>query len=183
MLADNPALKGGLRMSNVFLGLVSLLLAAAPASNTAAAQAELMRIDAEFSAAAQKLGVGEAFLHYAAADAVMLPENQNAVKGHAGIREQFAGFPAGATLAWKPFHADVAASGDLGYTLGTFELRGKPATKGRPAAVGNAVRRTAVTADGQPSVRYGKYCSVWKRQADGSWKWVVDVGTPSPAPK
>jgi ketosteroid isomerase-like protein len=164
MLADNPALKGGLRMSNVFLGLVSLLLAAAPASNTAAAQAELMRIDAEFSAAAQKLGVGEAFLHYAAADAVMLPENQNAVKGHAGIREQFAGFPAGATLAWKPFHADVAASGDLGYTLGTFELRGKGA-------------------DGQPSVRYGKYCSVWKRQADGSWKWVVDVGTPSPAPK
>ena len=148
--------------------LVSMLLAApAPAPtprDLAAMKAELLRVDEEFSAAAQKLGVGEAFLRYAAADAVMLPENQNAVKGLDGIRQQFAGFPPGATLVWKPFHSDVAASGDLGYTLGTFELRGR-------------------SADGQPSVRYGKYCSVWKRQADGTWKWVVDVGTPSPAPR
>ena len=155
-------------MSIALWTFVSILLAApapAPSPRDAAAmKAELMRVDEEFSAAAQKLGVGEAFLRYASADAVMLPENQNVVKGLDGIRRQFAGFPAGATLEWKPFHADVAASGDLGYTLGTFELRGRGA-------------------DGQPSVRYGKYCSVWKRQADGSWKWVVDVGTPSPAPK
>ena len=153
-------------MSIALWTLVSMLLAS-PAPNPrdpAAVKAELMRVDEEFSAAAQKLGVGEAFLRYAAADAVMLPENQNAVKGLDGIRQQFAGFPAGATLAWKPFHADAAASGDFGYTLGTFELR-------------------SGSADGQPSVRYGKYCSVWKRQADGSWKWVVDVGTASPAPK
>ncbi len=132
-----------------------------------------MRVDEEFSAAAQKLGVGEAFLRYAAADAVMLPENKNAVKGLDGIRRQFAGFPAGATLEWKPFHADVAASGDFGYALGTFKLRGRGT-------------------DGQPSVRYGKYCSVWKRQADGSWKWVVtsaprarrrsNGGAPHPCP-
>ena len=178
-------------MSIALWTFVSVLLAApaqGPAPRDAAAmKAELMRVDEEFSAAAQKLGVGEAFLRYASADAVMLPENQNVVKGLDGIRQQFAGFPAGATLEWKPFYADVAASGDLGYTLGTFELRGAPAadpaTEGKPSAVGNAVRRTAVTADGQHSVRYGKYCSVWKRQADGSWKWVVDVGTPSPAPQ
>ncbi len=149
-----------------FVSMSMLLGAAAPAPATpdaAAMKAELLRVDAESSAAAQKLGVGAAFLRYAAADAVMLPENQNAVKGLDGIRKQFAGFPAGATLAWKPFNADVAASGDLGYTLGTYELRGNDA-------------------DGKPTVRYGKYCSVWKRQADGSWKWVVDVGTPSPPP-
>ena len=155
-------------MSIALWTFVSMLLAApAPAPrDPAAMKAELKRVDEEFSAAAQKLGVGEAFLRYASAEAVMLPENQNAVKGLDGIRQQFAGFPAGATLEWKPFYADVAASGDLGYTLGTFELRGAPAGEGRPAAV-----------------RYGKYCSVWKRQADGSWKWVVDVGTPSPAPR
>ncbi len=155
-------------MSLAACALVSLLLAtpeqALARRDPAAGKAELMRVDEEFSAAAQKLGVGEAFLRYAAADAAMLPANENVVKGLDGIRKQFAEFPAGATLAWKPFHADVAASGDLGYTLGTFELRGKGA-------------------DGQPTVRYGKYCSVWKRQADGTWKWVVDVGTPSPAPQ
>jgi ketosteroid isomerase-like protein len=132
-------------------------------AGAAATQADLLRVDEEFSAAAQKIGVGEAFLRYADPDAVMLPENQDAVKGLEGVRRQFAGFPAGSTLAWKPFQAEVAASGDLGYTLGTYELRGK-------------------SADGQPTVRYGKYCSVWKKQKDGSWKWVVDVGTASPAP-
>jgi len=63
----------------------------------------------------------------------------------------------------KPFHADIAASGDLGYTLGTYELRAKDEA-------------------GKATVAYGKYCSVWKKQPDGSWKWVVDVGTSSPEP-
>ena len=129
----------------------------------AATRADLLRVDEEFSAAAQTLGVGEAFLRYADPGAVMLPEKQNAVTGLDAIRKQFADFPAGATLIWKPFRAEAAASGDLGYTLGTYEYRARGA-------------------DGKPVVRYGKYCSVWKKQADGAWKWVVDVGTPSPPP-
>ena len=31
-------------------------------------------------------------------------------------------------------------------------------------------------------VNHGKYCSVWKKQPDGSWKWVVDIGNSSPGP-
>jgi ketosteroid isomerase-like protein len=127
-------------------------------------KAAMMRTDQEFSDAAQKIGVGEAFVRYADAGATMLPPGEHAVTGLDGVRKQFAEFPKGATLVWKPFKADIASSGDLGYTLGTYESHGKDK-------------------DGKAVMRYGKYCSVWKKQEDGSWKWVVDVGTPSPGPK
>ncbi len=32
-------------------------------------------------------------------------------------------------------------------------------------------------------VNYGKYVTIWKKQADGTWKFVVDVGNKSPAPE
>jgi ketosteroid isomerase-like protein len=127
-------------------------------------RAALLAVDGEFSAAAQKIGVGEAFLRYADPEATMLPPGENAVTGATGIRAQFAELPPGSTLAWKPFKAEAAASGDLGYTLGTYEMR-------------------STDAEGKLVVLYGKYCSVWKKQKDGSWKWAVDVGTPSPPPK
>jgi ketosteroid isomerase-like protein len=126
-------------------------------------KAALMRTDAEFSAAAQKIGVGEAFLRYADEYATMLPAGKKAVNGLEAIRAEFADFPKGATLDWTPVLVQVARSGDLGYTIGTYRWKG-------PGP------------DGKPATRYGKYCSVWKKQKDGSWKWVVDVGTPSPGP-
>jgi ketosteroid isomerase-like protein len=128
------------------------------------ARAELLKTDVEFSETAQKLGIAEAFVKYADPGATMLPANEHAVTGADGIRKQFAAMRAGTTLEWKPYKAEAAASGDLGYTLGTYEMR----------STGD---------DGSPVVRYGKYCSVWKKQKDGRWKWVVDVGTPSPPPK
>jgi ketosteroid isomerase-like protein len=137
--------------------------AAAAEQGSPNAKAELLRTDSEFSDAAQKIGIAAAFEKYADADAVMLPANENAVTGADGIRKQFADLPPGTTLTWKPNKAEAAASGDLGYTLGTWVLRSKDK-------------------DGAAITRYGKYCSVWKKQSDGSWKWVVDVGTPSPAP-
>jgi ketosteroid isomerase-like protein len=137
--------------------------AAAAEQGSAKDKAELLRTDSEFSDAAQKIGIAAAFEKYADADAVMLPANENPVTGADGIRKQFADLRPGTTLTWKPNKAEAAASGDLGYTLGTYVLRSKDK-------------------DGAPITRYGKYCSVWKKQPDGNWKWVVDVGTPSPAP-
>ncbi len=42
----------------------------------------------------------------------------------------------------------------MGYTIGTYEL--------------------TVEQDGAPMVTVGKYVTLWKKQADGSWKVVVD---------
>lgn len=56
-------------------------------------------------------------------------------------------------LDWRPAYSGIARSGDLGFTTGPFLFRGGD---------GRAV---------------GHYFTVWRRQADGSWKWIFDGGT------
>ena len=63
-------------------------------------------------------------------------------------------------LAWQPSFAGMSASGDMGFTTGPWES--KP-------------DRT----DPKPSA-YGHFVTVWKKQTDGSWKWVVDLGISHP---
>ena len=64
-----------------------------------------------------------------------------------------------ATITWAPHTVEVAASGDLAYTLGEFEVR-------------------AAGPDGRPQKSTGTYVSIWRKDSDGSWKVVVDGGTP-----
>lgn len=148
----------------LMLGLSFAAAARAAETDMETEKAELLRTDREFSDAAQKLGVGEAFLRYADENATMLPAGEDAVTGLDAVKDQFSDYPKGATLVWKPVKAEVSQSGDLGYTIGTYEARGPDP-------------------DGRFVTHYGKYCSVWKKQKDGGWKWVVDVGTPSSPPR
>jgi len=66
-------------------------------------------------------------------------------------------------LTWKPVKIDVAESGDLAYSLGTWQLKGK-------------------NPQGVDVTQTGKYITVWKKQKDGSWKVVADTGTVDPPP-
>ncbi len=66
-------------------------------------------------------------------------------------------------MAWEPQKGEVAQSGDLGYTWGKYTVE----TKDK---------------DGKPVKSHGKYLNVWKKQANGSWKVVVDIGNKSPSP-
>jgi len=67
-------------------------------------------------------------------------------------------------LTWQPVKIDVAQSGDLAYSVGNWQLKGKDPS-------GNEVTRT------------GKYITVWRKQKDGSWKVVADTGTIDPPAK
>lgn len=51
---------------------------------------------------------------------------------------------------------EVAKSGDIGYTQGTYEM-------------------TVNDAKGNPNTDRGKYLSIWKKQADGAWRCIVDT--------
>ena len=59
--------------------------------------------------------------------------------------------------------AEMAASGDLGYTFGNYVA-------------------TSKDKDGKVVKHYGKYVTIWKKQADGSWKVAMDTGNSSPEP-
>jgi ketosteroid isomerase-like protein len=65
-------------------------------------------------------------------------------------------------LSWYPTIAGMAREGDLGYTTGPWEFK-------------NDVH------DAKP-VGWGHFLTVWKKQADGSWKFAVDLGISNPQP-
>jgi len=107
----------------------------------------------------------QGYMSYYADDAAELPNGANISQGKENIAKTM-GFldDKNNSLTWTPVYADMAASGDLGYTYGTYEFRSKDK-------------------DGKPAVSYGKYASIWKKQKDGSWKVVMDMGNSSPNPK
>jgi ketosteroid isomerase-like protein len=122
----------------------------------------LFKADRDFALYAQQHGVANAFREFAAPEALQLPMGEAPIHGRAAIFRAMSDFPPG-ELRWRPVGADLARSGDLGYTWGTYEFR--------PRGAG-----------GQSETRHGKYVTVWKKQRDGSWKFVVDTGNASPAP-
>ena len=79
------------------------------------------------------------------------------------IRKQPA-WPDGASLTWKPIRAEMAASGDLGFTYGNYVF-------------------TSKNKEGKMVANHGKYTSIWRKQKDGQWKVIVDMGNSSPDPK
>ena len=124
----------------------------------------LRQLEADFMKAAADRG-SQGYMSYYADDAAELPNGANIFQGKENIAKTM-GFldDKHNSLTWTPVYADMAASGDLGYTYGTYEFRSKDN-------------------DGKPAVSFGKYASIWKKQKDGSWKVVMDMGNSSPSPK
>ncbi len=123
----------------------------------------LRRLEGEFMKAAAERG-SAGYMSYYADESVELPNGGPIIQGKVNIAKGM-GFldQKGNSLTWVPVGADISASGDLGYTYGTFEFR-------------------SMGKDGKPVVDHGKYTSIWKKQKDGSWKVVLDMGNASPEP-
>ncbi len=123
----------------------------------------LLRTDREFNEATQARGV-EGWVSFFAEDGEMLRPG-GSITGHEAIRVGMA--PAFAnpdfSLTWEPARAEVTPGGRLGFTTGRYLM----------------VRKNA---SGQRVESRGTYMNFWRKQPDGSWKVVVDVGDPDEAP-
>ena len=122
----------------------------------------LITADRDFALYAHLHGVANAFREFAAPEALQLPMGEAPIHGREAIFRAMSDFLPG-ELHWRPVGADLARSGDLGYTWGTYEFRPRDA-------------------EGQTATRHGKYVTVWTKQPDGSWKFVVDIGNANPPP-
>jgi ketosteroid isomerase-like protein len=136
-------------------------------SASAAAKADantLRQLEADFMKAAAEKGA-QGYMSYYAQDAVELPNGADMLQGKENISKTMDFLDQKDNrLTWTPVGADISASGDLGYTYGTYVF-------------------TSKDKDGKPVSEHGKYTSIWKKQKDGSWKVVLDMGNASPAPK
>jgi ketosteroid isomerase-like protein len=118
----------------------------------------LRQADADF-AEATRVGRLDGWMSFFADDATAFPAGKPLIAGKEELRSFYSKMFEDPSLeiSWKPVKADVAESGDLGYTIGTAEFR----TKAK---------------DGSPVIRPGKYLTVWKKQKDGAWKVAADLG-------
>ena len=120
---------------------------------------EMVKTEQAFSKAAEEKNVRDAFMEFIADDGLLF--RPGAVNGKKWMTDH----PVPASdkkplLAWQPSFAGMSASGDMGFTTGPWEFRGD-------------------IKDEKPS-GYGHFVTVWKKQADGSWKFVVDLGISHP---
>lgn len=116
---------------------------------------EILEAEKAFAQMAKEVGIAEAFAAFADESAV-LDRNNTLIIGIDSIKAHFASpAPEDAQLEWTPDFVDASKSGDLGYTFGKFIYK-------RPDSLGNAVESTGI------------FHTVWKKQDDGSWKYVWD---------
>lgn len=139
-------------MPNVRPLLAAGLLAAPSAPPPPASVAPVVEAERAFAAMAAEKGTGEAFKTFIAEDGRMFLPGPTRAKPL--IDAGKIGF---GPIRWWPVYAGLAASGDLGFTTGPF-------------AAGQG-----------PDTHYGYYFTIWRRQPDGRWRWVLDHGSPQRA--
>jgi ketosteroid isomerase-like protein len=151
--------------------LVVCLLAAAAAvgcedrenTDVKAAAASLLQTDHEFAAASLEHGAADAFRMYLDDDATMFSNGRNPVRGRESIYEIMKAGDGAYVLEWTPMEAEVARSGELGWTWGEFVVKSKGEAATEPQS-------------------WGKYVNVWKKNTAGEWKVIADIGNDSPPP-
>lgn len=121
-----------------------------PAEN----KASLMEADRKFSKLSETSGMKTAFIDYLDSNGVLLRPGRMPIVGADAIDFLIQQNDSGYTLSWQPSFADVSSSGDMGYTYGVYALQMKNAD----------------------TTIFGTYVSIWRRQQDGSWKYVLDTG-------
>jgi ketosteroid isomerase-like protein len=145
-------------MMKLLAGLALLLMISptifAQQSNASALK-EMVETEQAFSKTAEAKNTRDAFMEFIADDGLLF--RPGAVNGKKWMTEH----PVPPSdkrplLAWQPAFAQMAAAGDLGFTTGPWEFK-------------------ADIKDPKPA-GYGHFVTLWKKQPDGSWKFVVDLG-------
>lgn len=134
--------------------IISVSLTGCPTSQInkeAAWKNEILKTDKDFSEASKKNGMKKAFIEYMDDDGILLRPNHKPIIGANAIEYLTEINDSTYTLIWEPSSAQVAASGDLGYSYGIYNLQLHDTTL------------------------QGTYVSIWK-QKNGKWKFVLDTG-------
>jgi len=146
--------------------LVAALLAAFIASLAVAQTkrridplAEMVETERAFSRMSEEKGIRESFIEFIAEDGILF--RPRAVFGKKWMGEN--PLPPSTTrslLVWQPIFAGMSRTGDLGYTTGPWQYK-------------NDIKDAKFSA-------FGNFMTVWKKQPDGKWKFVVDLGVSNP---
>ncbi|MGI9054535.1 MAG: nuclear transport factor 2 family protein [Pyrinomonadaceae bacterium] len=128
-----------------------------PVQKSVSALQKLVETEQSFAKTAEEKGTKAAFLEFLADDGIVF--NPTEMNGKLFWRNRP---ESAAWLNWSPAWADISADGNLGYTTGGWSFHPKGKTDA-PSA-------------------YGEYLTIWKKQSDGNFKAVLDIGIPHEKP-
>ena len=144
----------------VVLAAFAILFSARPAfaSDSDSEAKALTKLDDDWSNAAATKDADRVASYYAE-NGIAYPPNAPVAVGRDAAKTVWAAYfadPGFISISWKTLHAEVAKSGDVGFTSGTYEFSYKGP-------------------DGKPGMEKGKYLCVWQKQPDGTWKATHDM--------
>ena len=135
-----------------------------PVDNSEAERASLMELSREWSAIVSS-GDLESGMDFWSDDAVMLPPDLPLLDGKDAIRAYVEGAAKtpGFSISWEPVSAHISHGGDMAYLIekNVIELE---------------------DAEGNKVISHGKVITVWRKDAQGNWKNVVDMWNTAPPP-
>jgi ketosteroid isomerase-like protein len=140
--------------------LILIFLIGCSNNNTSGSRAkaieEIKKAEKDFAQMASEKGIAESFWYYADSNAVIRRKNDSLIHGKEQIRHFYLdSFYLTARVVWSPDFADVSEDGTLGYTYGKYTW-------------------SIPDSNGKISEFKGIFHTVWKKQNDGSWKYVWD---------
>lgn len=122
----------------------------------------IMQADKDFSDYSLRHGIAKSFLKYCDDSAVVVRDSSMPVIGINELAKIYDTTKHTSNLlSWEPLSGEIAKSGELGYTYGTWKFMDSLKT---------------ILAE-------GCYVTVWKLDENGNWKWVLDTGTQGLAEK
>ncbi len=120
------------------------------------AEAEIRQAEKDFEKMATEKGIAEAFEYYADSNAVIKRQNDTLIHGKESIKNYYsADYFKTASVKWSPDFVESSQDGTIGYTYGNYTWQSKDSS-------------------GKVNEAKGVFHTVWKKQKDGSWKYVWD---------
>lgn len=147
-------------MKNLFLIITIITLAGctprADTKNRSFYREQIFKVEEDFKNDAQSKGIAEAFYTYADSNAVIKRENDTLIIGKENIKNYYSNpkFKS-ATVTWKPDAVEVSKDGFMASTYGNYVW-------------------TVTDSVGNKKEFKGVFHTVWKRQKDGTWKYIWD---------
>lgn len=138
-----------MRKALALLSLVFLISLPALAQSLQADLDAMVAAERAFAKMGEEKGFKESFLAYIADDGILFRPMPMQAKASLAERPN-----PPIKLTWRPSHAEIARSGDMGWTTGPWERQ----------------------VNGKDEIFYGDFVTVWKKQADGNWRWAIDTG-------
>ena len=128
----------------------------ADTKNKAYARLQIVKTEKDFEKLIAQKGPAEGFYQFADSSAVIKREHDTLIIGKNNIRNYYSNpIYQNVTITWSPDAVTVSDAGDMASSYGKYVWTSKDSS-------------------GKEQISKGIFHTVWKKQKDGSWKYIWD---------